>query len=404
MNRTEQGIFRRGYRRSAGFVALTVLMLAMLAFVGALTMMSVSQSQIRSAAQSQNRMTGLVLAEAGVDDAVLQISSAPDFTGRSGSLYEDPPTNSRIFGTYQTTVTKVDEVVRRVTSVGTNPNGTKVTVVAIVNVDTRALGNAAIMANGAINVGGTMLLNSIPTPDMHISHVYANGNVSMGGSSFVDGVLMAAGTVTGTAYYPSQTGVAPFPYPNSTTTDKWRADWISAAQAGGTINAVKKTATITAPKYINGDITLNNSEAVTLNGSGVIYVNGNVNLTAQSTLTNGVTLVVSGTFTQGGQSTYKITTGLTPTPTLVVYGTGYGMSSDVIQLTGGSLANQQGIIYAVNGSIKVAGGSTFVGALIAGGANAQVSTTGGYNHYFPDNMASAVKFPSAANVVAVTEL
>jgi Tfp pilus assembly protein PilX len=101
INRTGQGIFRRGYRRSAGFVALTVLMLAMLAFVGALTMMSVSQSQIRSAARSQNRMTGLVLAEAGVDDAVLQISSAPDFTGRSGSLYEDPPINSRISGTYQ---------------------------------------------------------------------------------------------------------------------------------------------------------------------------------------------------------------------------------------------------------------------------------------------------------------
>jgi hypothetical protein len=379
-------------------------MVSSIALIGAATLISISRAQMKASAKSKDRMMGLVLAEAGVDDSVLQLSSDGDFVGRSSTIYEDPPYNTKVFGTYQTTVTKVDDTVRRVTAIGTNRNGSKVNVLALVTIDTRSLGSAAIMANGPINIGGTMFVNSIPTPDLHVSHIYANGDVSMGGSSFVDGALIAAGNVTGTAYYPSQSAAPLFPYPKTETTNQWRTAWIAAAQAGATIGAVKKTMTITAPTYINGDISLNSSESVTLNGSGVIYVNGSVNLTAQSVLTNGVTLVVAGTFTQAGQSMYKIHTGISPTPTLVVYGIGYGATADVISLTGGSLDYQQGIVYAVNGSIKVAGGSTFVGALVAGGTGARISTNGGYNHYYPQNMDAPFKFPSAATVTALIEL
>ncbi len=395
----------RRRRISSGFVTMTVLLIAVFAFVGAITLLGVSQSQVRASTRSQDRMMGLVLAEAGIDDAVTQFTSNPDFTGNSGTLYEDPGTKTKVFGTYQTTVTTIDDLKRKITSTGTNPNGTSSQAIAIITIDTRALGSAAIMANGPIDVSGTMYVNSTPTLDLHISHVYANGNVAMGGSSFVDGYLAAAGTVVGTAYYPSESGVPPYPYPSAATTNKWRTEWIAAAQAGGTINNnVKTSTTITAPKYINGDITLNNSEAVVLTGPGVIYVNGNVNLTAQARLTNGATLVVSGTVTQGGQAVYTMTAGTLPTPTMVVYGTGYSATSDVIQLAGGSVGNQQGIVYAVNGSIKVAGGSTFVGALVAGGAGSHVSANGGYTHLFPENMASSVVFPTAASVTGITEL
>jgi Tfp pilus assembly protein PilX len=385
-------------------VTVTVLLIAILAFVAAMTLLGVSQAQMRSSSRSQDRMMGLVLAEAGIDDAVAQISSFPEFTGRSGTIYENPPTNTRIFGTYQTTVTVVGDLKRKITSVGTNPNGSTSTVVALITVETRALGNAALMANGPINVSGTMQVNSLPA-DLHISNVYANGNIAMGGTSFVDGQLAAAGTVVGQAYYPSESGVPPYPYPSRTTTDKWKTDWIAAAQLGGTINGqVKTTTTITAPKYINGNISLNNSETVVINGPGVVYVNGDVTLTAQAVLTNGATLVVSGTVTQGGQSSYKMVPGVKPTPTMVVYGTGYSATADVIKLAGGSLGDNQGVVYAVNGSINVAGGSTFVGALVAGTAGAQISSNGGYTHYFPEDLASSVVFPTAATISGVTEL
>ncbi len=389
---------------SSGFVTVTVLLIALLAFIAAMTMLGVSQGQIRSSTRSQDRMMSVVLAEAGIDDAIAQISSFPEFAGRSGTIYEDPPTNTKKFGTYQTTITKIDDLKRKITSVGTNPNGTTGTVVAVVTVDTRALGNAALMANGPINVGGTMYVNSLPL-GLHISHVYANGNVAMGGASYVDGHLAAAGTVVGTAYYPSQSGVPPYPYPSTATTDKWRLEWIAAAKLGGTTNGnVSSSTTITAPRYINGSISLNNSETITINGPGVVYVDGNVNINAQAVLTNGATLVVSGTVTQGGQSVYKMVPGILPTPTMVVYGTGYGVTADVIQLAGGSAGYNQGVVYAVNGSIKVAGGSTFVGALVAGGAGAQIGSNGGYTHFFPENLASSVVFPTAATLAGVTEL
>jgi Tfp pilus assembly protein PilX len=390
-------------RRAAGFVTLTVLLILVLAFVGAVTLLGLSQAQVKMATNSQNRLTGLVLAEAGVDDAAARIASDLAFAGHSRTLYEDPPANTRPFGTFRTTVTRIDTLHRRVTSVGTNPNGTTMTAVAVVTIEMTALGNAAIMANGQINVNGTMQVGSDP-PDLHIAHVYANGNVSMGGSSYVDGYLAAAGVATGTAYYASRSGVTRWPYPDSELTTLWHAQWLAEARAGGTVNGVRRSMTITGPKFIDGDLTLNNDERVTLSGSGVVYVNGNVNLTAQSVLTNGVTLVVRGSFSQGGQAVYKIDPTVTPTPTLAVIGAGYGVSDDVVQLAGGSLADNQGIIYAVNGSIKVAGGSTFVGALVAGAPGAQVTATGGYTQHYPEGLASSIQFPTGARVTGVTEL
>lgn len=382
---------------------MTVLLIALFAFVGALTLLGISQTQVRASARSQDRMMGLVLAEAGIDDAVAQISSDPTFTGRSGTVYENPPTNSKKFGTYETTVTVVDDLKRKITATGTNPNGTTSQVVAIITIDTRALGNAALMANGPIDVSGTMYVNSVPTPNVHISHVYANGNIAMGGSSYVDGHLASAGTVVGTAYYPSESGVPPYPYPTKATTDQWRAEWKSAALAGGTIGNISNSTTITAPKYITGGINLSSDKVVVLNGPGIIYVDGNVKLTGQAVLNNGATLVVTGTFNQQGQTVYRMKTGVVPTPTMVVYGTGYPVTSDVIDIAGGAIGDQQGVVYAVNGSIKVAGGSTFVGALVAGAPGAHIGAIGGYMHLFPENMASSVAFPTAASVIGVTE-
>jgi hypothetical protein len=385
---------------------MTVLLIALLAFVAAMTMLGVSQAQMRSAARSQDRMMAAVLAESGIDDAIGQVSSDPTFAGRTGTIYEDPTTKLKAFGTFQTTITTLTGQKRKITSVGTNPNGSTSTVVAVITIDTRALGNAAIMSKGAVALGGTMDINSVPTPNLGISHVYANGNITMGGNSKVDGYLMGGGTVTGgDGSLGTESNVPPFPYPTVAETDKWKADWITASKATNQWSTnINQSRTITAPHYISGNITLSSSDTVVLNGPGIIYVDGNVKLSGQSVLTNGATLVVNGTFTQTAQTIYKMTTGMAQTPTMVVYGSGYGPTADVIDLVGGSTADQQGVVYAVNGSIKVAGGATFVGALVAGGTGASVKATGTYDHKFPENMSSLVKFPTAAAVEGVTEL
>ncbi|MES2460318.1 MAG: hypothetical protein V4671_07030 [Armatimonadota bacterium] len=267
------------------------------------------------------------------------------------------------------------------------------------------------MAKGNVDIGGTMDINSVPTPNLGISHVYANGNITMGGNSKVDGYLSAGGIVIGgTGALGTEENVPAYPYPSAATTDAWRTAWIAEAQAGGTANNLNGNSNnINAPKYINGNISMSSSEKLTLNGPGIIYIDGDVKLTASATITNGATLIIRGTFSQQGQSVYKITTGMTQTPTMMVYGLANNgsvpsPSTDIIELTGGSSSIQQGIIDGVNGSIKVAGNSIFYGSLISGSTGGSVHATGTYDHKFPESMASRVVFPTAPLVTGVTEL
>ncbi|HVK03523.1 MAG TPA: hypothetical protein VM490_08615 [Armatimonadaceae bacterium] len=390
-------------RKRAGFATMTTLFMVVLAVVAVFVIISSSLAQIQLSRRGQNRSTALVLAEAGVDDTLDRLRLNPKYVGGSGTLFEDPPTNTATFGTYATTVTELTEETRKVQSVGTNPDGSTGEVAAIVRIDMRALGSAAIASNHAVNINGTA--NILTTPlDAHVANVHSNNNVVMGSNSIVDGYLSAVGTTSGTAYFPSKPGSPEMYFPDSATTTDWRQKWALQAMAGGVINSnVNKSATITGPKYINGDITLNNYESVKLTGSGIIYVRGNVRLTGQAILENGVTLIVEGTFEQQGGTVYKVTTGITPTPTLAVYGSNKSDTDDVVSLAGGSLNVHQGIVYAVKGRIKVAGGSTFVGALVAGGKAGGVAATGNYTHLYPKDMASIIKFPTDPRVESIIE-
>ncbi|MES2460317.1 MAG: hypothetical protein V4671_07025, partial [Armatimonadota bacterium] len=106
-------------RRSAGFVTITVLLIASICFVVAVALVSGSLAQVQSSARTQDRMTGLMLAEAGVDATVAQITADAAYTGGTGTVYEDPGTNSKPFGTYTTTVTKISDIKQKITSIGT---------------------------------------------------------------------------------------------------------------------------------------------------------------------------------------------------------------------------------------------------------------------------------------------
>jgi hypothetical protein len=58
----------------------------------------------------------------------------------------------------------------------------------------------------------------------------------------------------------------------------------------------------------------------------------------------------------------------------------------------------------VNGNIKIAGGSSYTGALAAGGPGAQVQVNGNYVQNFPKGMASSVQFPKAVSLTGFVEL
>jgi len=415
----------RRRRRSAGFSSIAVLFVVSLTAIAALVLIATSLFQVRTSVRGENRSNALMLAEAGIDDAVQRMQNNLSYAGTQGAamtMFEDPGTNSRAFGNFDTTVTRLSDTQRRITSVGRTSNGTTTTVHALVNIETRPLGSfAAIAANGNVTIGGTADIKTVDgttlgtplPPKVNLANAFANGNVSMGGSSTLDGQLQAVGSVSGTvnAVLGGVAGVPAFPFPSTATTDAWRTDWISragTAQSPPQFNGNNRSRTINAPANINGNIRLNSGETLELRGPGVVYVSGSINIGAQATLINGATLVVNGTFEQQGQAVYRITpvanpTATNPTPSLTVYGGGATGATNTLTIAGGGATVAMGIVYAVNGSIQVNGTSTFVGALVAGGAGSQINATGTYQHLYPNNMAGERQFDWGARVVGITE-
>lgn len=449
-------------RSSAGLATVTVLLLLALALATVLAMAGTSITQIRLSNRVQMKAVGQSVAEAGVDDLAAKFAANPDGFGPTGTqpggngqtfqdfgptvLYENQAAGTGAIGQYRARVLCIDDGIRPIpltrrivvfpqaagSGAAIGSAGMPAAklgidkVVADLVIKKTPLGNGALMASDDISIGGTATVNSLqsfPTDPPHVADVVANGNVSMGGSSYVDGKLAAAGTVTGQAYYPSVSGTYPQDYPNQATTEQWRLDYLAKAQTGTKYNnGVKGSATITAPAYIKGGISLQNSEAVTIApnpslspAQNVVYVDGDVKLSGQSTLKNGVLLVVAGTFDQGGGTVYRVYTQpelalLTgkadwPTPTQMVYNVlnGSPIDSTSISLTGVGENIQEGIVYAVNGDIKLAGGTNFNGALVAGGTNGSINVQGNYTQFYPTGMHSLVEFYTGVEVKAVAE-
>jgi hypothetical protein len=321
--------------------------------------------------------------------------------------------------------------------VGRTANGAQVTVHALVDVMSQAIGSfAAVTANGNVTIGGTAdvktvdvttLATPIPPSRTSVADVFSNSNVTASGNSTVDGQLQAVGTVSGTmrATMGGIAGVPAFPFPSTATTDAWKADWITRAgspQRPPRMNGNKQLVTVTAPAYIDGDIRLNSDDILEFRPSSdpaknVIYVSGSIILGAQSTLINGVSLVVNGTFEQQGGGTYYINRAVQnlpkvggvgyATPSLNVYGITNGVPASggttTIKLVGGSANTSMGVIYAVNGDIDAAGNATYVGALAAGGAGGQVKLGGGFQLLYPNDLAAERSFARGAQVSGVIE-
>jgi hypothetical protein len=390
----------------AGSVSVLVLVLVTFAILSVTALSGLSLSMMRMAARGQTKVITLTLAEAGIDYTIFALRSDIAYSGATTaiSLYEDPPTNSKRLGTFTTAVTDIDTNTKKILSIGTSNNETR-RVVALVNINGMQLGSAAIVSNGPVAITGGATIDATADAsgvDLHNADVMANGNISMGGGSSVDGRLFATGTVPGSGSFLSSQGGAPaISFPDFAAKNTMRTNWINQSRATNQIiddDDISDGMTITAPAYIDGDIDLDNRDDLTLSGSGVIYVNGRVQVGNGATLTNGVTLVVRDNFDVKGA--YSVTAGVTPTPTVVAFSTD---PDRAIDMNGGGTAAGHGVMYAINGGVTLTGGAEFTGALIAGGTGG-VKCAGGYTHHFPSNMASGIYLPGKPTVRSWTEL
>lgn len=398
----------------SGFFTLAALLLVLIVLATALTEARQASTEVRLAARSQDSTNALFLAEAGVDDCFDNVRSNGSYTGTGATptaIYTNPPTNTIAYGSYTTVF---DATNNKITATGTTANGVTKQVIAIISIPGFALGDGAMRAQSYINISGTPSIATNPVGS-HVANVYSNSNITMSGSGNVDGRLAASGTVSGSgtaSSYGTPVSGAPLQqFPSAATTTVWAAAWKLQALNGTGATTINGTfsggtnATLTSPTWINGSMNLSGQSNVRINsnGTGVVYVEGDVTLSGQSTLTNSGLLIVMGSFNQSGGSTYSVRSNLISgyTPTVVVYnksGTGGGIS-----LSGGSLSNQEGVMYSVNGPISLSGNATFNGALVAGGSNGYINASGTFNQNFPTGMISPVTFPGKPVVTSVYE-
>lgn len=391
-------------RRGRGYVTMSVLFFMTVFAVIMGSLAALTTNQMRNSQQGLVRAKSLMLAEAGMDDSLQRLGADLAYIGTPTAVTLNEGNNAA-FGTFTTTVTTVDAWTRKVVSVGRSVDNGNMRLTALVTINKVELGadKAAIKSNGTIDINGTADIVSLPLGE-NWSNCIANGVLTSGNNTTVDGALMSfTGVPNGTGNLPSVKLETPALFYTDAMVAAMKTDWIATARAGAVRRTgIARSTTITGSTFIDGDIKLTSSDVVTLSGGGncVVYVNGNVDMSG-GVLTNGVTLIVKGTFTQSGQSVYKITPGL-PTPTLFVFNEnndGVG-----IKLSGGGATDSQGIVYGLKGDVVVAGGATLTGAIYCGDPAAGVKSTGNFSISYPLGMKSQVPGVGVVTIAQLFEL
>lgn len=393
----------------------SILALCTLILLTAMTMTNLSITAMRLTQNGRDKAISLSLAEAGIDDGVDRLRLNNAYTG-TGSAIELRDSSNALLGSYSTTTVGINPNLVDVYSTGTTVNEKPRQVRARVAISGLAIGDGAMISNGSITVDGSVDIRTDPI-DRRNAHVRANGNVTFtGGAASVDGRIAAAGTVTmasgistDTLFPTGQSGAARIPFPSRQTKNAWKSQWIAEAQAGGSIPGFNGTRTITAPIFVNGNISLSAGETLTINGTGTVYVKGSITMRGSSKLINTVKLVVEDKFDQRGLSAALIdnpvyeadgTWSFIP-PTLMALSEDF---DDAISLTGNASNNQYSMIYAVNGGIDVAGNVSVRGALIAGGRGATINAHGNYSQLYPDSAVTTSKIGNAPAVISWIEM
>ncbi len=246
--------------------------------------------------------------------------------------------------------------------------------------------DAAFVGRGLIEIGSSSTISTSPAI-RHLAAAYGNGNFKGASGTYLDGDIRIAGTTSGVGasnVCPTctiQAGANPFVFPTTGELTTWENELIAAAQAGGTHAGIDLSTamTLTAPVYVNGDIMLRSGGRLTINGTGVVYVTGRVEMGGDSTLTNGALLAVHGQFKQGGGTDYRL--GSSPATQGLV---SFQVNSAAIEFQGSALGSQ-GVIYAARGGVKLSGSAALQGAAVAGGEGTygQIKAGGGTTMTYP---------------------
>ncbi len=332
---------------------------------------------LRFGSNSLLREQTVNLAEAGVDRAIWQLNETVG--GYSGET--DTPLGN--VGTFSVTVVDKTPSLKTIISTGYLPNSTNPRAKRTIKVDA-LISSESVSFRYAVQVGtgGVSMANSSTIN----GNVYSNGSISGSGSSRINGDAYAVGTISSpdpTVTGTKNPGASPQPMPDITNTVQAAKD---AATAGGIIDCaitpsqctINNSQDIGPKKYINGNLSITNNATVTMKGA--IWVSGNFSMSQGGTTlklddsfgSNSVALVVDGTInlTQGGS--------LLPTnadPKGYIMLSTSSTSNQAIQI---SQSGTTAIFYALNGGAELSQTAN-VTALVSKTLSMQNSATLNYD-------------------------
>lgn len=365
-----------------GSIAVICLALVCITVMVAAALATDGVARLAATRRNISHDQALCIAEAGADYGAAKAKADSNYVG------SNTPVNFG-GGTFTVTVGSANGI-RTVTSVGRITGGTNATVkvgVAGSNGAAMAFPNGAMVANGNISLSGQG--NSYTTPStQHQASAWANGDITLSGQAHLDGGAYAHGTVSlsgqSSTYSGTQNNAPLVKFPTKAEHDAWQAQLSASAQAGTKPSGnITKNTTWASPVYINGDLTVSSKATLTITGGGVVFVNGNINLSGQTKIINSGQLVASGSISQSGQALYTISGNVNQAALI-----SFASNSNAISITGQGTANPFGVVYAANGGIKVSGQGDVSGALVAAGENGlgQVNINGQGGIYYPADL------------------
>lgn len=255
----------------------------------------------------------------------------------------------------------------------------------------------AITAPDVITVEGHIMV-----PDQPSNAYYNSTRSAMGIGNYENrkNFQSAGPWVNKTSQYPVVANeVTPMglgiPFPTQAQLNAWTTNWYNTASGHqSSVSVIARTSTsiatnglgvkaINAPAFVESDFTVDEGDTIHLvphsddPAENIIYIRGN--LTNRGTIINdGVTLVIQDVYSDTEEATYRLDTQFTK----------YNNLSEVYQKAGlislhdpdrsarsddegsinitSDIDNQYGLVYAINGYIKVTGNLEFNGILMSG--------------------------------------
>lgn len=341
-------------KNEKGIVLLATYFLVTVISIMALAIFSRGTSFLQTTERNQNRIVAFNMAEAGLDNAVAQLTADATFTGNA---YTSLSTNA-VRGGYQTTVTTpaLNANVRLIQSTGHSPSNDATqrayeqrSVLAYAEIDEESYFDFAVFAKQGMQINGNPLIDSYDSRNGSYGSQTPGDNGDIGTNSTGNSTV----TLNGNADVRGDAQVGPNANPADVISMTGNSS-LSGAQTSMTKE--KQYPSVTTGLASQGQLRLNGNSNLTLAGGTYHYSSLSISGNASLNLSGPTIIYVSGEVSITGNG---IGTSADSPPNLLIYVT----TNNDVKIAGNG--DFYGGIYAPDSNVKVTGNGSVYGAIVS---------------------------------------